>query len=171
MDFGKLEALAEKVRGASRAGVLVRLDEVWPGGEHEFVTLPAAARIRTLLRSAKAKKNLPVLRPAHDPSLCRSRRPERVRDPQRIIAATVRSDSAGYPRPTPVATFRGQPYYLSKEEVTAAVGRMRVSPQYADINQVCASDGAEFLFSSDHLGREQAASMAEWIAVGRHDNP
>lgn len=171
MDFGKLEALAEKVRGASRAGVLVRLDEVWPGGEHEFVTLPAEARIPDIVEIREGEKTYLYSDRHMTRAYAEAAALSASGDPQRIIAATVRSDSAGYPRPTPVATFRGQPYCLSKEEVTAAVGRMRVSPQYADINQVCASDGAEFLFSSDHLSREQAASMAEWIAVGRHDNP
>ena len=174
MDAGNLAGLAEKVRAASRAGVLVLLDDVWPGGEEVL-----AARAES--EWAVGFPDVTVIREGEKTYLFSERHMTRSYaeaaaqgasgDPMRIIAATVRSDSTVYPRPTQVAAFYDPPFLLSKTEVAAAIGRMRKDTQYADIRSVHASDGSEFLFSSNHLSCDQAAAMAEWTAVGRFDNP
>jgi hypothetical protein len=92
-------------------------------------------------------------------------------NPLHMIAAAVRSDSATYPRPTPMSVFRDRPYRLSPEDVAAAVSRMEGEEEFGDIRQVQASNGDRFLFSLRHISQAQAEAMAEWYAVRQFDNP
>ena len=89
----------------------------------------------------------------------------------RAVAETVRSDSATYPRPTPVATFSEKPFRMSPEQINAALEALATDLLYRDIQLVSASDRSRFLFSSRHLDAAHAASLAEWLAVGRFTNP
>ena len=92
-------------------------------------------------------------------------------DIPRLIAETVRADSAMYPRPTPIAIFAEQPFGLAGDQVAMALERMLADPGFNDIRRVTASDGTVFLFSTRHLEPAHAASLAEWLAVGRANNP
>lgn len=92
-------------------------------------------------------------------------------DLPRMIADTVRFDSETYPRPTPIETFGVEPYLLTQEEFRAAFAQMGQDPAYADIKLISASNGAEFLYSETHLGRDHAEGLAEWIAVGQFSSP
>lgn len=87
------------------------------------------------------------------------------------IAETVRCESATYPRPTPVDTFKSMPFNLSCEQIDAATRIIFGDSRFADIGSVRASDGSVFLYSTAHLSLAQAQSMAERIAVGLHENP
>jgi hypothetical protein len=87
------------------------------------------------------------------------------------IAETVRSDSATYPRPTPVALFSEKPFRFLPELLNAALQALAADPKYQDIHLVRASDGSRFLFSSNHLDTAHAESLAEWLSVGRLNNP
>jgi hypothetical protein len=87
------------------------------------------------------------------------------------MAEAVRRDSSTYPRPTPTAVFAEAPYGLSLEEIEAAVNHLLDDPAWEDIEAVTASDGSRFLFSSRHMDAALAASRAEWMAVGRRENP
>ena len=87
------------------------------------------------------------------------------------IAETVRSDSATYPRPTPVAAFLERPFRFAPEQVDAALPALAAHSKYRDIQLIRASDGSRFLFSSNHLDSAHASSLAEWLAVGRFQNP
>jgi hypothetical protein len=42
---------------------------------------------------------------------------------------------------------------------------------YRDIARTCTSAGNEYIYSTDHLEPDHAASLAEWIDVGQYDNP
>jgi hypothetical protein len=88
-----------------------------------------------------------------------------------IIARTVRDESATYPRPTLVDVFAQHPYSMPQDEIAAAVTEVADSTTYPDIERVSASDGSVFLFSSRYMNRDQARSLAEWIAVGDAENP
>jgi hypothetical protein len=88
-------------------------------------------------------------------------------DKRHVIAETVRTESLTYPRPTSLATFSEAPFLLSAETVEAAVAGFAGDEAFADIQQVSASDGTVFLFSSTHLTPAHARSLAEWIAVER----
>ena len=87
-----------------------------------------------------------------------------------MIAATVRTESASYPRPTSVETFQKGLIHLAQEIVKDAVAQMRTNPSMK-ISLTCASNGAGFLFSSRHLNCDQATAIAEWLAVGKFENP
>jgi hypothetical protein len=89
----------------------------------------------------------------------------------RLIAEAVRADSATYPRPTPVGTFVERPFGLAADQITLALAHMLTDPCFDDIHRVTASDGTLFLFSTRHLEPAHAASLAEWLAVGRSNNP
>jgi len=87
------------------------------------------------------------------------------------IAETVRSDSATYPRPTPVSAFCAKPFRFAPEQLETALLQLAAHPKYEDIQLVSASDGSRYLFSSNHLAAAHAASLAEWLSVGRFQNP
>ncbi|RPJ81925.1 MAG: hypothetical protein EHM13_09715 [Acidobacteria bacterium] len=87
------------------------------------------------------------------------------------IADTVRHDSRLYPRPTPVVTFLAPPFNLSPDQLDAALDAISADASLGDIKRICASDGSVFLYSSAEMDAGQAASRAEWMAVGRYENP
>jgi hypothetical protein len=170
----RLETLAERVRQESRAGELVRLDEVWNGTEEEFAAQAG-------LPSARTVADVQLIREGTSGFLFSNRHMTRAYaesaaraaagDPQHMIAAAVRFDSATYPRPTPIETFRDRPYLLSPEEVAAAVAFMEADAEFADIRPIQASNGSRYLFSLRHIDLAQAQAMAEWLAIGQFDNP
>jgi hypothetical protein len=173
-DLEALEALADAVRRASLAGEVVELYEIWGGGEEVYSNLtasPGAADI-TDIQLIRDGGEIFLFSDRH---MTRAYAEAAVRaatgDHPRILAETVRSDSATYPRPTPIKAFLAAPYLLPIEDVIAAAERMRMDPRYADISFTRASNGDLFLFSSNHMNRAQAESMAEWLAVGQSDNP
>ena len=169
----RLKVLATKVRAASRSSSVVRLDQVWTGTEDEFLKSRCTDGVagfedvalirdrgRAYLYSERhmTRQYAAVAARAH------------CEDIRHVIAETVRADSATYPRPTPVASFTSPPFLLSPEALNAAIDGISDDPVYADIHPVWASDGALFLFSSDHLASPHAESLAEWMAVGSLNN-
>jgi hypothetical protein len=173
-DPASLEALADGVREASRSGEVVGLSEIREGGEE----------VLGLLTSSPAAGNVADIRLIHDggeiflfsdrymtQSYAESAARAATGDYPRILAETVRSDSATYPRPTPIRAFLAAPFMLSIEDVNAAAEKMQLDARYADICFARASNGDLFLFSKNHLSRAQAESMAEWLAVGQFNNP
>jgi hypothetical protein len=170
----RLETLAERVHQGSRAGELVRLDEVWNGSEEEFAAQAGSDSARTVADVQLIREGTTVflfssrhMTRAYAESAARAA----VSDPPHMIAAEVRFDSANYPRPTPFETFRERPYLLSTEEITATVAIMEADEEFADIRQIQASDGSRFLFSLRHIDLVQAQAIAEWLAIGQFDNP
>lgn len=173
MNIEEWEARAEAVRKASQAGELVPADETFPGGDEGWTAclaaaLPEAADIAFVEEGGKSyffSERHMTRAYAEAAALGASG------DSTRIIAATVRTESASYPRPTSLEVFQLAPFHLSAEEIASAAAQMRTDAQYEDITTVCASDGTRFLFSSRHLNCDQATAIAEWLAVTRHDNP
>ena len=92
-------------------------------------------------------------------------------DPRGAIANTVRNESATYPRPTPVAAFLDVPFLMEPADIEQTIRGLLGAPTFEDIHLVTASDGTRFLYSARHLEHRQAASLAEWAAVGRANNP
>ncbi len=81
------------------------------------------------------------------------------------IASTVRHDCKTYPKPTLVSTFINFPYFYSKDEVLGALARMKALEEYSDIDTVTASNGNVAIFSSEHMSKKYAQSLAEWYEV------
>jgi hypothetical protein len=172
MNAEEFGALVERIRGASRAGELTPVDEeTCPGGEAEFAVLLDAAGAADICRLRESGKSFLFSERHMTRAFAEAAALGASGNPVRMIAATVRSDSATYPRPTPVETFYGHPFCLSPKEVKAAIIRMGADDHFTDIHVARASNGAEFLFSSDHMSRDQAAALSERLAVGQYDNP
>jgi hypothetical protein len=169
----RLEALAARVRSASRAAGVVRLDDVWTGTEEEFLQLLRADGVSGF-------DDIEVIRDAGRTYVYSSRRMTsqyallaaraECEDLRHTIVETVRSDSVVYPRPTSVTFFYGAPCFFSPEAVAAAIDALSSDPQYADILQLNASDGSLYLYSADHLHPAYAQSLAEWDAVERYQS-
>jgi hypothetical protein len=161
----ELESFAGHVREASSAGEVVPL-------EGEDIVLSArnsgSADLDLIREGGQvyAYSELHMTR-RYAESAARAR----TEDLLKAIAETVRSDSETYPRPTPLAVFRNRPFLFTPEQLAAALEQFSAHPEYADIRLVISSDGSRFLFSSRHLDPAQAASQAEWLAVGRSINP
>jgi len=92
-------------------------------------------------------------------------------DPLELIAAIVRQNSALYPRPFPLGAFEQLPFGLTREELLACLERMAALPAYQDIAQTCTSAKHVYLYSSRHLDRDYAESLAEWYDVGQAASP
>lgn len=156
---------AEKIRQASRAGRLVAAVDAGIDGSQELAGFDDIV----LLRCGEECYLY------SDRFMSRSFAETAARiasgDPVRIVAESVRYDSATYPRPTPAAAFTGPPYGLTADQVQDALAAIAVEERYADVRTVRASDGSLFLFSADHIDPDRAAAMAERLAVGQFDNP
>ena len=187
--------LLEQVRRASRAGDVARLDDVCGksvSGAAEVVSLDDAARASVsgagvspaaliALAERGGLDDLAVVQAGRRTYLYSTRHMTRQYaemaarraegDIPRLIAETVRADSATYPRPTPVETFAGRPFDLTADQIAPALVHLSADAAFDDIRKLTASDGTVFLYSARHLEPAHAASLAEWLAVGRANNP
>jgi hypothetical protein len=92
-------------------------------------------------------------------------------DPLRLIAQTVRHNSADYTRPVPLDLFTLPPFDLKHQEVLNALERMEALEEYGDIAMTMTSASSVFLYSTLYLEPGHASMLAEWIDVGQFDNP
>ncbi len=92
-------------------------------------------------------------------------------NPLLLISEIVRENSALYPRPIPLDTFRNPPFALAREEILACLEKMSGQEEHQDIAQTVTSIGTVFLYSSLHLDSDYASMLAEWLDVGQFDNP
>ncbi len=92
-------------------------------------------------------------------------------DPVRLIAETVRENSAVYPRPVPLDIFTQPPFDLTHQEVLNDLERMGAEEEYQDILPTTTSASRVFLYSTLYLEPEHASMLAEWLDVGQFNNP
>jgi hypothetical protein len=92
-------------------------------------------------------------------------------DPLRLIAETVRENSAVYPRPVPMDIFTQPPFAFAREEVQNYLEQMAAEEEYRDILPTTTSASRIFLYSTIHLEADYASMLAEWIDVGQLENP
>jgi hypothetical protein len=161
----ELESFAGHVREASSVGSVVPLD----GEEIVHLARSSGFDDLTTIREGGQVYAYSELHMTHRYAESAAR--ARSDDLLQAVSETVRSDSATYPRPTPVTIFGERPFVFSTEQMDAALEKFATDPNYGDIRMICASDGSRFLFSARHLDEAQAASLAEWVAVGRSSNP
>jgi hypothetical protein len=88
-----------------------------------------------------------------------------------LIAEIVRENSALYPRPIPMDTFKNSPFELTQEEILACLQKISGQEDYQDIARTTTSAGTVFLYSSRHLDQGYASMLAEWLDVGQFNNP
>jgi hypothetical protein len=96
---------------------------------------------------------------------------QKLGDPLRLIAETVRENSAVYPRPVPLDIFTQPPFDLTRQEVLNDLERMAAEEEYRDIVPTTTSASRVFLYSTLHLEPEYASMLAEWLDVGQFNNP
>ena len=92
-------------------------------------------------------------------------------DRLRLIAETVRENSALYPRPVPLDLFTKPPFELTQQEVLNDLERMGSKEEYRDIVSTMTSTSRVFLYSTLHLEPDHASMLAEWLDVGQSNNP
>jgi hypothetical protein len=92
-------------------------------------------------------------------------------NPLMLIAEIVRENSALYPRPIPLDTFKNSPFELTQEEILFCLQTMSDQEEHQDIAQTTTSAGTVFLYSNIHLDPGYASMLAEWLDVGQFNNP
>ncbi len=91
--------------------------------------------------------------------------------PLRLFAETVRENSARYRRPLPLGAFEQPPFCVTRQEIVACLQAMTTDDVCQGIARTCTSAGNACRCSIAHLNADQAASLAEWIDMGQHEDP
>lgn len=89
----------------------------------------------------------------------------------RMMAEVIRENSRIYFRPVPVVLFQCSPFDLQEDMIAVQLEEMIQKSLYRDIDRIITSAGNLFLYSTDHLDRDHAVMLAEWIDVGQAENP
>jgi len=171
--------IAEAIRKSSRAGCAVdeealfaRLKECeWPEGDRPVAEDMGALLEETLARNADLAVFAGVSgNPLYHAPALLSRTYASIMDrkssPVMLIAEEVRSNSAEYPRPLPLALFLESPFDLTPDQIQESLALMAADPAFRDITYTTTSTGAVYLFSSRHLERPYAEFLAERVDVG-----
>lgn len=86
------------------------------------------------------------------------------------LVECAREESRTYPRPMPASSLRNEPFCLDDERIEAAWKAVEESGDFPDMETVVASNGDRYFFSTDHISRAYAESLAEWASVERFMN-
>jgi hypothetical protein len=89
----------------------------------------------------------------------------------RMMSEVIREHSRIYLRPVPVVLFQCSPFDLKEDMIAVQLEEMTQKNLYRDIDRIITSAGNLFLYSTDHLDRDHAVMLAEWIDVGQAENP
>jgi hypothetical protein len=92
-------------------------------------------------------------------------------DPLELMAGIIRENSAVYPRPIPLETFKQPPFDMTEDDIKTCLQQMTGQEEYTDIRQTTSSIGTIYLFSSTHLEPSHASMLAEWLDVGQYQSP
>lgn len=87
------------------------------------------------------------------------------KDTLAVIAYKARTDCKIYPRPVQVSALKNPPYNLTKEEIDAALDKMKKDENYKDIGTVTASNGGVCIYSSDFMSEKYARALCEELEV------
>lgn len=82
----------------------------------------------------------------------------------------AREESRTYPRPMPASSLKNDPFFFDDERIAAALKAVEESGEFPDMETVFASNGDQYFFSTEHLSRAYAESLAEWASVERFMN-
>jgi len=92
-------------------------------------------------------------------------------DPLLMIAEIVRENSKIYPRPIPIDIFKESPFEFSEKVLLHFLKEMDGQEEYQDIARTTTSIGTVYLYSTHHLEPDYASTLAEWLDVGKANNP
>jgi hypothetical protein len=181
-----VRAIADMIRQESKAGQLISESEIFRRmADQHLLALPAADPAEEggniLRKSVEESVDLFELAVEDGSGLYYSSHfmtetyarilLQKQGDPLRLIAETVRENSAAYPRPVPLDIFTQPPFDLTRREVLDHLERMAAEEQYRDILPTTTSASGVFLYSTLHLEPDHASMLAEWLDVGRFNNP
>ena len=91
-------------------------------------------------------------------------------DPVAAFLECVRDESRIYPRPMARSNLANPPFRMDAEAVEEAFRQARCQSRAADIERIETSNSDVYFFSTDHLTRAQAQSLAEYDAVEKAFN-
>lgn len=91
--------------------------------------------------------------------------------PVSMVAETVRENSEKYQRPVPVTLYERPPFNMEYKHVVECVTAMASLEGYDDVVMTTTSESAVYLYSTRYLETEHAEMLAEWLDVGRGENP
>lgn len=94
-----------------------------------------------------------------------------AKNPEAMIAETVREESQVYPRPTKVALFYEPLFQIEPDKLESVVESMLSRREYQDIKKIIASNGAIYLYSSVHMEPGFAERWVQWEEVEKALNP
>jgi len=180
-----IQVMADFIRARSREGHLTAQQEI---SEHLHETgllnereegqavldqiLGEALERNADLRQLKDQASMPFLYSAQHMTEAYAELLFRKKgNPVMMMAEVVRENSALYPRPVPLDTFRNPPFDMTDREITTCLRQMGEQEGLGDICQTTTSIGTVFLFSSLHLDPGHGAMLAEWLDVGESQNP
>lgn len=86
------------------------------------------------------------------------------------LVTLAREESRTYPRPMPADSLKNNPFRFDDARIEAAWQEAHESGDYPDVEVAFASNGERYFFSTDHLSRAYAESLAEWASVERYRN-
>ena len=92
-------------------------------------------------------------------------------DDLQLIAAVVRESSEINQRPVPLTIFTRHPFDLDEPEIMDALAAMAEEEEYGDIVRTKTSASGLYLYSTRYLEPDHAYVLAEWLDVGRFENP
>jgi hypothetical protein len=180
------EAAAAMIRQSSKGGQLTSEGEIFRRlADQQLLTSPAAGRteeVGTLLKKiTKESEDLHELaardgfRSYYSSNFMTEAYAlilfHKQGGPLRLIAETVRENSALYPRPVPLDFFTQPPFELTQQEVLKDLELMEGEEEYRDIVPTTTSTSRVFLYSTLHLEPDHASMLAEWLDVGQSNNP
>lgn len=88
-----------------------------------------------------------------------------------VVAEVVRFECVTYPRPYSVEMLHYAPFWMTDEEINAALLGLKTKADCQDIQEVRASNDAVYLFSQQHMNKAMAQGLCEWIEVEQFANP
>lgn len=84
------------------------------------------------------------------------------KDLPRTIAEMVRWNCKTYPSPTPASYFTRHPYYMTQDQLDAAIKTIAGEEQYQDIHTFVSGKGETYFFSDKVMSPRYAKSLADF---------
>jgi hypothetical protein len=92
------------------------------------------------------------------------------KDLLKLFVDTVRYNSKVYPRTTALCSFYDEPFNFTEEIKSDILKQIKENSEYEDIKETTVSNGKVCLYSTKHLSKDHAESLAEWIEVGQYES-
>ena len=93
-----------------------------------------------------------------------------AKDPEALIAETVREESRIYPRPTRVGLFYAPVFQLQEYQMETVVESVLARDDCKDIKKIVAPNGALYLYSDRYLNQALAERYVQWEEVEKFKN-